>query len=254
LNILVIGASGQLGKTIVPLLKENHNVDCPEHGELDITNVDSIEEYYNLDNNRIDKNYNILLLLAGIKDQGLIEKNSISALETNILGVGNIVKFINNYDPSCKIVYISTEYVYDGLLGHYKEDDAMYPQNKYGWSKLGGECCIKMLDEKQYLLIRCAFSTPPWHKDFAYVDQYSSRQDITSIAKKIYFLIDNNAYGTYNIGNPKRSVWEYAQSISDKKIDKAKIKEGATVNLPVDTSLNITKFNKFVKKIIKERK
>jgi hypothetical protein len=53
------------------------------------------------------------------------------------------------------LVYISTDYVFAGEKGMYKEQDELLPQNKYAWSKLGGECAVQMLDN--YVIIRLSF-------------------------------------------------------------------------------------------------
>ena len=38
-----------------------------------------------------------------------------------------------------KLIYFSTNYVYPGNKGNYKEVDSVSPVNNYAWSKLGGE-------------------------------------------------------------------------------------------------------------------
>jgi hypothetical protein len=104
-----------------------------------------------------------------------------------------------------------------------------------------------MLDEKQHLIIRCEFSKQPWHRDWAYIDQYTSREEIEIATYKICRLIAENATGTYNIGGKRKSVYQYAKSLSNgKKISKCKMKDFITVPFPRDSSLNTDKYNKFM--------
>jgi dTDP-4-dehydrorhamnose reductase len=134
--------------------------------------------------------------------------------------------------------------VYKGDSKYHKEDDGVYPCSKYAWSKLGGECAVRMLDEKNHLIVRCEFSKQPWHRDWAYTDQYTSREEITIIANKILSLITLNAYGTYNIGGKRQSIWKYAQSISAKRILKATRKDSKLITFPKDTSLDVSKYER----------
>ncbi|MCP4410907.1 MAG: SDR family oxidoreductase [Gammaproteobacteria bacterium] len=53
-----------------------------------------------------------------------------------------------------KIVYISTDYVFDGQMGPYTEMDAPNPINVYGWSKLGGELALRNRGKTNDLIIR----------------------------------------------------------------------------------------------------
>ncbi len=52
------------------------------------------------------------------------------------------------------IVYISTDYIFDGQAGPYGEDAAPNPIGVYGWSKLGGEIAIRNRKEARDLIVR----------------------------------------------------------------------------------------------------
>ena len=51
-----------------------------------------------------------------------------------------------------KLIYFSTNYVYPGVKGNYSENDNLFPVNNYAWSKLGGECSVKLY--KNSLIVR----------------------------------------------------------------------------------------------------
>ena len=61
--------------------------------------------------------------------------------ELNILNLKNI-----------KLIYFSTNYVYPGSKGNYKETDSLLPVNNYAWSKLGGEASVQLY--KNSLILR----------------------------------------------------------------------------------------------------
>ncbi len=55
-----------------------------------------------------------------------------------------------------------------GDQGNYKETDPVYPVNKYAWSKLGGECAVRMYDKS--LIIRTTFGPNVFPYQKAFVD------------------------------------------------------------------------------------
>jgi dTDP-4-dehydrorhamnose reductase len=234
MRVLLIGGSGVLGTEL-----RRHFVfaDAPSHNELDICNIKSIIPY-------VRKKYDKIILVAGDKNQGVIELDSRNALKTNIQGTSNVVEALQLNNSTTQLVYISTSYVYKGNKRYHREDEGVFPCNKYAWSKLGGECAVRMLNEKQHLIIRCEFSKAPWHNKYAFTDQYTSREEIRTIAYKIWRLLIKDAFGTYNIGGKRKSVYQYAKSLMDEdEVIKCKMKDFATVPLPHDSSLNTDKYN-----------
>ena len=70
------------------------------------------------------------------------EKKIEKSINTNIIGTSNIVKICYKYN--IKLIYFSTNFVYPGKKGNYKESDPILPVNSYGWSKLGGESAVHL--------------------------------------------------------------------------------------------------------------
>lgn len=244
MKLLLIGGSGVLGtelqRQLNALVPPFILIDAPTHKELDVCNIKTIIPY-------VQKKYDKIILSMGEKNQAVVELDSYSALRTNIQGVSNVVEALQINNSTTQLIYISTGYVYKGSKSYHKETDGVFPCNKYAWSKLGGECAIRMLNEKQHLIIRCEFSKAPWHRDYAFIDQYASREALEIIAYKICNLIMKEAIGTYNIGGKRKSVYQYAKSLNkNRKISKCKMKDFATVPLPYDTSLNTNKYNNFM--------
>jgi len=243
MKLLLIGGSGLLGTEVRKWLGETLPaifVDAPTHTELDVCNLKSIIPY-------VQKKYDKIVLMVGEKNQKVIELDSYGALRTNIQGISNVVEALQITNSPTQLIYISTGYVYKGDRHYHKEDEGVFPCNKYAWSKLGGECAVRMLDENRHLIIRCEFSKAPWHRGFAFTDQYTSREEIGITTNKICQLIVNGASGTYNVGGKRKSVFQYARSLNKYGVLlKCKMKTFATVPLPRDSSLNTSKYDKLM--------
>ena len=107
-----------------------------------------------------------------LNNQGIIQGSDIDT-EINKNGMLQSNKFFYKYKkyPFQKI-YISTDYVYDGISGNFKETDCMKPFTKYGWSKLGGECAVQMYDN--HLILRMAMNKKPFPHPKALKDMKKS--------------------------------------------------------------------------------
>jgi dTDP-4-dehydrorhamnose reductase len=234
-KILVTGGDGLLGTELKKELKE---ADYPSVKEFDVT------KYRQMDNYLKNKKPEAIFHAAAFTSPPKIDEDPIKALDTNIIGTASIVKLAMKYN--IRLVYICTDYVFKGDVGNYKEDDPIYPVNKYAWSKLGGECAVRLYDNS--LIIRTSFGPNVFPYEKAFSDQWTSRENVTTISKKIIKLLKSDLIGTIHIGGKRKSVYEYAKGLDKKKeIGKISIKD---VNFiaPCDTSLNCNKFKKLLKK------
>jgi dTDP-4-dehydrorhamnose reductase len=120
--IHVIGASGMVGSELIS--RGCERFDC------DVTSTSSIAAWMNAENP------STLIYCAGHTNVDWCEKNYKEALKVNTIGVSNIVDVFRG-----RLVYISTDYVFDGkkFLGSgYHEDSRVSPVNVYGQTKLSG--------------------------------------------------------------------------------------------------------------------
>lgn len=235
-NYLVTGGSGLLGKSLKKYLLEGA---FPTSAEFNIIDYDQMDKYLS------DLNIKVLVHCAALASPPGVDKDPILGMELNIIGTANLVKLCKKYN--IKLVYISTDYVFDGKTGEYKEDDPVNPVNKYAWTKLGGECAVRMLDE--YLIIRTTFGPDNFPYPKAFIDQWTSRESVSKISKMISVLLNNNLTGIFHVGGKRKTVYEYANNLR-KNIDNPKIgcirREEVSVTVPYDTSLNCDKYNKSI--------
>lgn len=235
-NVIFTGGSGLLGTTFRKILPE---INYPSLEQFDVTNYTQMEEYVK------SHKCELIIHAAAFTSPPMVEKDPLKALEVNIAGTCNVVKLCMKYD--IRLIYISTDYVFEGSQGNYKETDPVNPVNKYAWSKLGGECAVRMYDKS--LIIRTTFGPDVFPYEKAFTDQWTSRESVSIIAGKISKLIDEQLTGIIHIGGERRTVFEYARSLDpNKSIGKLSV-EDVSFNAPVDTSLNCERYDELIHKV-----
>jgi len=234
LRIVFTGGGGLLGSEFRNIRPD---IDYPSSKEFNVTNFDQMREYVRADG------CDLIIHAGAFISPPLIEKDPLKAIEVNIIGTSNVVKLCMEIDA--RLIYISTDYVFKGDKGNYKEDDPVYPVNKYAWSKLGGECAVRMYDKS--LIIRTSFGPNIFPYDKAFVDQWTSRESVSVIAKKISKLIDEDITGVIHIGGKRKTAFEYAKSLdATRDIGKLSIND-VPFDVPVDTSLNCDRYDELVR-------
>ena len=140
-----------------------------------------------------------------------------------------------------KLVYISTNLVYPGKKGSYKENDYLYPVNEYGWSKLGGESAMHIY--KNTLILRICMNNDYFPHKFAFTDYLTSFLKKTEAAKITLKLLEKK--GIINIVGNKQTAYNFAKTLNS-KILKKKLNKKDTELLGKDTSLNINKLKNII--------
>jgi dTDP-4-dehydrorhamnose reductase len=234
-SVLITGAAGTLGKTILDLLPGAVGA---TRSDFDLSNSTQISFY--LDNH---KQISTIVHCAAMISPPKINEDITQAIRSNIIGTSLLS--VECYKRGIRLIYISTDYVFSGNKGMYKEGDELLPTNKYAWSKLGGECAVQMLDN--WVIIRLSFGPDKFPYKAAFTDQFTSRENVSVIAEKIKNIVLSNYNGVIHIGSNRRSVYEYALSIGAENIDQISIKS-MSINMPSDTSLDCTMYMKIFNK------
>ena len=148
-RVLVCGSNGLLGQRLAFILdgESGYEVLHTSHHRSFVQKQD-IVDYTQLDiSNRSDvksliSSYrpDIILNAAAMTNVDLCEHEREQAWKINVTGVEHLVEVCRRIDA--KLVHVSTDYVFDGKTGNYKEDDRVNPINYYGKTKLAGENVI----------------------------------------------------------------------------------------------------------------
>lgn len=229
-NILITGGAGKLGSALTTTMEEAH---IGTRQNFDFTNFQMMVNF--LDSN---PEINTIVHCGAMVSPPKVNEQIDKAIKENILGTALLSSLC--FQRNIRLIYISTDYVFSGEKGNYKEEDELLPQNKYAWSKLGGECSVQMLND--FVIIRMSFGPDIFPYKAAFVDQYTSRETVSEIAKKIKNIALSSFKGVIHIGGTRKSVYEYALSIGSMNIEEISIKD-MNVKMPKDTSLNTDLYN-----------
>lgn len=220
MKIAVLGGTGLLGKE---LYKLDNNLICSGQ-DVNISKYKEVYNYLNL------IKPDIVVNAAAITNSVEIAQNPISAIEVNIKGAANVAKYCQIYDK--RLVYISTDYVYPGS-GNHTEIDPLYPNNEYAWTKLGGECSTRVVNN--HLIIRTSFGSMKFPYKEAFENLWVSKDYVDVIAPKILKAIKSNITGVLNVGTEKKNMYIYASKHN--KVDKSYLV------VEKDFSLNLDLYN-----------
>lgn len=125
---------------------------------------------------------------------------------------------VRNAAPGATLVVFSSEYVFDGRAGAYREDDAVAPLNVYGQQKVALEEIARSSPRHLVLRVSGVFGNEPRRKNFVWQlvdrlhgggtfdvpsDQLITPTDATSLATAVRELLDRGATGTFHAAGPE---------------------------------------------------
>lgn len=215
MKILVTGYTGQLGFDVVKqfeLDKRNTAMGVGvEH--LDITNRQSVLDFIG------DFKPNLIVHCAAYTAVDRAEEDKDTCFNVNVNGTINIVEAAKIVDA--KLIYISTDYVFDGLKeGEYETNDLPNPISIYGQTKLLGELEVKKYFKHFIIRISWVFGKNGNNfiktmlrlgkeKEFLNIvsDQVGSPTYTKDLAILINEMAMTNRYGTYHATNENFCSW-----------------------------------------------
>ena len=203
-KIIVSGGNGRFA-TVLKKTIDSKNYFFPSKSQMNILSLSSLEKYIKL------KKPKYFIHTAGLSRPMNIHDRKISkSIDMNIIGTCNVVKVCEKF--KIKLIYFSTGYVYPGIKGNYREEDAVNPINKYAVSKLGGECAVKMYDNS--LILRIMMCEKPFIHKSAFYDIKTNFIFQEDVAKMMPKLLKKK--GIINIGGKTQSVYNFAKKYNNK--------------------------------------
>jgi dTDP-4-dehydrorhamnose reductase len=230
-RVFMTGGEGRLGGELRRILPE---IIAPAEAEMDITRPEQISAA--LDAHRPA----VLVHAAAYTDVAAAETARAACWAVNVTGTRNIVREAVRRDMF--LVHISTDYVFEGTRGGYREDDPPGPvRNYYALSKLAAEELARFAP--QHLVIRTSFRPRQWPHPVAFEDVYTSQDYVDIVAPDIALAIRRRSeipYQTLHIAGERKSVLELARRRCPDV--RAGSRKEANVDLPEDISLDISRW------------
>lgn len=222
MKVLVTGANGQLGYDVVKEL-EKQNIECygVTRKDFDITDFKSTENFIN--------KYlpDVVIHCAAYTAVDKAEDEPELCYKVNSEATKNIAEICK--EINAKLLYISTDYVFDGTKdGFYEVDDETNPINVYGKSKLLGEIAVQKILKKYFIVriswvfgehgnnfVKTMLRLGKDHKEINVVsDQYGSPTYTADLAPLLVEMIKTDKYGIYHATNEGVCSWaEFAEEI-----------------------------------------
>lgn len=210
-TVLIIGANSFLGRKLrVEFSQEylvigtHHTSPGPGTLPLDITDAAAVRTLI------ATQNPDIVLLVAAQTNVDACERDPEMAEAINVRGVVHVAACCENR----KLVYYSTDAVFDGVCGNYVEEDTPNPLHQYGRTKLAGERIVQALSD--HLIIRTCMLYGDEQQNPKFInamirtltegmpmrvitDRYATPTLIDDLARATHTLVQQHCVGIYHV-------------------------------------------------------
>lgn len=222
MKVLVTGTKGQLGYDVVKELeKRGHTAVAVDIEEMDITDAGSVDQVIT------EAGVEAVIHCAAYTAVDAAEENEELCRKVNAEGTENIAKICKKLD--LKMIYISTDYVFDGEGERpWEPDDERHPLSVYGQTKYEGELAVEKYLEKYFIVriawvfgvngknfIKTMLKLSETHSELNVVDdQVGSPTYTYDLAVLLVDMVETEKYGRYHATNEGLCTWyEFAKEI-----------------------------------------
>lgn len=220
--VLIIGASGQLGFDLMRAFGDR--AVGLTHKDVEIFDSQQVKEVL-----KSHKPGLVINVAAFVKAEECEVKPEL-CFNANAVGAFNVAKAAS--DVGAIVVYLSSDYVFDGSKQSFREDDMVNPLNVYGASKAAGESLVRIANSRHYIVRSSWFfgaNLPRKGLDFprkmlelargkseikVVNDQFGSPTYTKDLAFKIKEVVQGAPYGVYHITNQGAASWfDFAKEV-----------------------------------------
>lgn len=241
IKVLVTGVNGQLGYDVVKRLNELEiMVLGTTRDDFDITNHKETVDFI------LDYKPDVVIHCAAYTAVDNAEDEQEKCYAINVEGTRNVAEACKKIDA--KMVYISTDYVFDGKGSEpHQENKATNPLNYYGYSKDQGEKVVRKLLDKHFIIrtswiygkngnnfVKTMLRLAETKDEINVVDDQIGAPTYTKdLAVLICDMIQTTRYGTYHGVNEGYCSWyEFSKAIFLKKQIDIKVNRISTDKYP----------------------
>ncbi len=272
-RVFVTGSSGLLGRAVIEYFRNFYDVHTTYYNnyfplnkcnflKADIRNKPELSKII------LKIKPNLIIHTAALTEIDYCEAHKKECYDSNVIASKHIAEIAVKL--KCKLIHMSTNFVFDGKNGLYKEDDLMNVVNYYSETKVEAEKVV-MKSKADFIILRAAIFG--WNvqnkKCFpetvisnlrnnvpvkAFIDQFSNPILVNHLAQIMQMLYEKDASGIFHVGCDERlSRFEIANKIADVfSLDKKLILPvkvagfKQAIQRPQDTSLDISKLKEFL--------
>ena len=275
LKIALTGADGLVGSRIIELLDQDFEFIPLPQKSMDITNIDQV-------NNTLKNiDFDLFLHLAAYTNVPGAETNKEICYKINRDGTKNVFDVVTTKGK--KFIYISTDFVFDGVNSPYDEDSEPNPTSVYAVSKYEGEKIIKdktmivriaypyraafdtkrdffrtfkfyLENKKPLLMVTDSLMTPTFIDDIAYGLKYL----INNYSPEIYHLVGSDSLSPYDACYLAATKFNLDKSLIGKTTykeyvkNKAKLPQFATIKSKKNNFYKMRTFEQGLEEIKKQ--
>lgn len=268
MRLLITGGSGLLGGSLLRLGRDRHQIHAtlrrhPLPGDgvqplpLDLTQGKAVSQAL------AEVRPQAVIHAAALTEVDYCEDHREEAWEQNVVATDNLAR--GAAALGCPLIYISTDFIFDGRRGGYSEEDAPNPLNYYALTKLEGEERVRRAGG-DYLIARTTIygwnsqpktSFPEWiiqelragRRPRLFVDLFWSPIFADNLARALYEAVDQGLRGLYHIAGRERcSRFAFGQALMEQMgCDRERVVAGRIEETPPraprprDCSLNVAK-------------
>lgn len=228
MKILLTGGSGRLGTELRALLP---GIVAPTSTEMNLTDAAQVREVVERERPHV------IVHAAAYTNVGGAEKDRAACWKANVVGTRNVAAAANAV--GAKLVHISTDYVFSGEEGGYREGDTPGPVvNYYSLTKLVAEEAARAA--QRHLILRTSFRPREFQYPVAFSDVYTGQDYVDIIAPEIALAVKHALEiedEVLHIVTERKSVYELARRRKP-DVQEGRRADAPGVVLPGDVSLD----------------
>jgi dTDP-4-dehydrorhamnose reductase len=223
MNVLVVGAAGQLGQAMVQRLGDDHDVTAWTRADIDLSRHQDVREAIGA------LAPNAIVNCSGYNNVDGAEDDQVTALDVNAMAVGTMAKAAAA--ANAVFMHYSTDFVFAGTATTpYAEEQQPEPRSVYAQSKLIGEWLAADAPRHYVLRVESLFGGPHRRSSVdrivdairdgreapVFVDRVVSPSFVTDVADASAFILEAlPAFGLYHCVNTGYGTWlEVGQEIA----------------------------------------
>ena len=240
MKILLTGGSGRLGTELRALLP---GIVAPTSTEMNLTDAAQVREVVERERPHV------IVHAAAYTNVGGAEKDRAACWNANVVGTRNVAAAANAV--GAKLVHISTDYVFSGEEGGYREGDTPGPVvNYYSLTKLVAEEAARAA--QRHLILRTSFRPREFQYPVAFSDVYTGQDYVDIIAPEIALAVKHALEiedEVLHIVTERKSVYELARRRKP-DVQEGRRADAPGVVLPGDVSLDTGRWQELRTRLI----